>query len=180
MGLVPSFFERLILEARFSWLESEFLDFTDTNTIFSGFGFITEEVDFSGNRLPNSPRFKISASARYPFDLGRFGTLTPRYDMTYTGEVFFDPSEGRGAPRNPVFGLAPSLPKYAVGQQAYLLHDVRLSYLLPGEHIEISGWVRNLTDERYKTYVAEATGIASLLNWIGAPRTYGGSLSLTW
>jgi len=179
-GRVPSFFERLILEARFSWLESEFLDFTDTNTIATGAGFITEEVDFSGNRLPNSPRFKVSVSARYAFDLGRFGTITPRYDMVYTGEIFFDPSEGRGKLRSPELGLAPTLPKYSVGQRAYVLHDVRLSYLLPGDQIEIAGWVRNLTDERYKAYVAEATGVQSLLNWIGAPRTYGGSLSFTW
>jgi iron complex outermembrane receptor protein len=110
-GLVPEFFEQLILEARFSWLESEFLDFTDTNTIFAGVNFVTQVVDFSGNRLPNSPRFKLSTTARYAFDLGRFGTITPRYDLTYTHEVFFDPSEGRGAPRPDILTIAPGLPR---------------------------------------------------------------------
>jgi iron complex outermembrane receptor protein len=176
---VPQAMERLILEARFSWLESEFLDFTDTNTTFAGVNFVTQEIDFSGNQLPNAPRFKLSTSARWTFELGRFGSLTPRYDLTYTADVHFDPSEGRGLPR-PELSPAPELPKYSIAQKAYVLHDLRLSYLTPGGQIELAGWVRNLTDETYKTYTAEATGIDSLLNWIGDPRTFGASISVNW
>ena len=77
-------------------------------------------------------------------------------------------------------GPTNELPQFAVGQRAFLLHNLRLSYRLPNDQIEISGWVRNLTDERYKTYVAEATGLQSLLNWVGDPRTYGVSLSFSW
>jgi iron complex outermembrane receptor protein len=156
-----------------SWLESEFLDFTDSRTTFIQNVVVTELLKFTGNRLPNTPRFKVSASVSQPFDLGRYGTITPRYDLTYTDDVFFDPSEGVGT-------QADLLPKYGVGQKAYVLHNLRLSYRLPGDQIEIAGWVRNLTDERYKTYVAEATSIFSLLNWVGDPRTYGVSVSLEW
>lgn len=177
MGRVPPLWEGLALEVRFSWLESKFLDFSDTRTILLQNLAVTQVLDFSGNRLPNTPRFKVSSSIRYPFELAGLGTLTPRYDLSYTDDVYFDASEGVGRP----LGIATELPKFAVGQRAYLLHNVRLSYRLPNDRIEISGWVRNLTDERYKTYVADATAsIESLLNWVGEPRTYGVSFSASW
>ncbi len=72
------------------------------------------------------------------------------------------------------------LPQFAIGQKAYVLHNVRLTYLFPNEQIGVSGWVRNLTDERYKIYAAQAVGFESLLNWIGDPRTYGLSVSIDW
>ena len=180
-GRVPQAFDRLLLEARFSWLESQFLDFTDTDTIIVGMA-TTRVIDFSGNQLPNAPRFKLSASASWSIDLGdlgRYGTLTPRYDVTYTSDIFFDPSEGRGLPPRPT-DIKPQLPKYAIAQKAYFVHDVRLTYALPAGFIEVSGWIRNLTDENYKTYVANAAGAEALLNWIGEPRTYGGSLTMRW
>lgn len=170
---VPALFEGLVLEARGGWLESKALDFTRVRRNNFGVIAVTEVIDFSGNRLPNTPRFKASGAAWIPLELGRWGTLTPRYDVSYTADVFFDPSQGVGTG-----SLA--LPKYGIGQKAYVLHHLRLSYRLPGDQIEVSGWVRNLADERYKRYAAHVKAQQSLLNWIGDPRTYGFSIGFDW
>jgi len=172
-GWAPLLLEGLSLELRAGWLESKALDFTRLRRNNFGVIAVTEVLDFSGNRLPNTPRFKASGSVWIPFELGRFGTLTPRYDVSYTDDVFFDPSQGVGTDSDP-------LPKYGIGQKAYLLHNLRLSHQLPGEQIEIAGWVRNLTDEKYKRYAAEVRALQSVLNWIGEPRTYGFSIGFEW
>jgi iron complex outermembrane receptor protein len=136
-------------------------------------------VDFTGNRLPNTPRFKFSGTAEYRFDLGRWGTPSVRYDMSWTDDVFFDPSQGTGVETPPFFSEL-ELPEYAIGQRAYMLHDLRVGYLFPNSSIEISGWVRNITNEIYKSYVADTTVFfGSLQNLIGEPRTYGVSASVT-
>jgi iron complex outermembrane receptor protein len=133
-------------------------------------------VDYTGNRLPNTPQFKVSGSAEYTIELGRYGALIPRYDFAWTHDIFFDPSEGRGAPQGP--NRAP-LPDFAVGQAAYWIHNVRLAYRSPDERFELAGWVRNLTDEVYKTLAFDASKSAGLVgNLVGDPRTYGVSLSI--
>jgi len=169
---------------RFGWLESKFLDFTDSGIRRIQVGpneppRITEvPIDFTGNRLPNTPRFKVSGSLAYTFDSERLGSLTPHYDFTFTDEFSFDPSNGNGAPNNQgdIF-----LPDNTIGQDAYILHNARLSWRAPGEMIEGSLWVRNITDETYKTLAFDASATASLIgNLVGDPRTYGVSIRLTY
>jgi iron complex outermembrane receptor protein len=175
-GRVPEYFEALSLDARFSWLESEFLDFTDTRTIAIPPNVITQVVEYTGNRLPNTPRFKVSGGVWWEFGLFGFGSLTPRYDVSYQADVFFDPSQGVGRP----IGANLPLPQYGVGQRAYTLHDVRLTWHSPDDRFEVSGWVHNASNENYKTYVAYADSIQSLLNWVGDPRTFGVSAKVDW
>lgn len=180
-GWAPVALDGLVLSGRFGWLGSEFLDFSDirTTAITTDSGEVslaTVTADFTGNRLPNAPRFKVSGSVEYPIDLGHWGMLIPRYDFSWTDDIYFDPTEGRGV--NRFFGTT-QLPEYSVGQRAYWVHDARLAYRFPTQNIEIAGWVRNFTDTVYKTYVADVTvGFGSLLNFIGEPRTYGISLQL--
>jgi iron complex outermembrane recepter protein len=177
---IPEELSGLTLKANFAWLESEFLDFSDTRTLFLG-GEIGEvnigsfTADFTGNRLPNTPQFKLSASAEWAFRLGKAGVLTPRYDITWTDDTFFDPSEGVGVSQF----AAGQLPKYAIGQRAYALHDIRLTYVEPTGMITLSGWVRNVTDKIYKRNVLDVgTGFNQINVFVGDPRTYGGSLTV--
>jgi iron complex outermembrane recepter protein len=182
-GWVPRVIEGLTLAGRFGWIESEFLDFSDTRSVAFPLGtgdqiVFNTAADFTGNRLPNTPRYKVSGTVEYSFDLGRYGTPAVRYDINWTDDIFFDPTEGRGVSENPFF-RASGLPEYAIGQRAYMLHDLRVSYRLPSSKVELAFWVRNLEDKIYKTYVADTTvAFGSLQNLIGEPRTYGGSLSI--
>ncbi len=178
--------ESLQIVARFGWLESKFLDFASdgireivTGGLPNLRRLITEvPIDYTGNRLPNTPRFKFSGSIQYTFDLRRLGTLTPRYDITFTDDFSFDPSkQGRGAPDN--FGNF-FLPKFAIGQRAYTLHNARLTYRAPNDQIEVALWVRNLSNLVYKTLAFDASATGGLVgNQVGDPRTYGATVKFT-
>lgn len=182
--LVPEAFDQLKLTARLGWLESEFLDFTNTQLrTVPAFGgrppstaTLPVTVDFSGNQLINAPRFKLSLGAEWSFLLGSLGTLTPRYDGAWSDDIFFDATEGRGSV-NPQGDTL--LPEFAVGQTAFWLHNLSLQYRTPKENVELTGWVRNLTDKSYKTFAFDAVNFGSVVvSFVGEPRTYGLSLSL--
>ena len=186
-GWVPDLLDDLNLAVRFGWLESEYLDFTDTVLRLKGQSSIPVTVDFSGNALINSPRFQVSGTAEWPFDLGYWGTIIPRYDFTWSDDIYFNPAEGRGLPSldtepgPPVIDESGRLPEYAVGQKSFALHNLTLIYRPPEGNIEISGWVRNLLDERYKTYAFDASQFSKLvINFVGEPRTVGGDISIRW
>jgi len=173
----------LVVSGRFGWLESQFLDFTNEVGRFKSEGAnsvspLPVTIDHGGNRLINSPQFKASASAEWTLDLGRWGALIPRYDFAWTDDIYFDPSEGRGSPDS--FGES-VLPEYAVGQRAFWLHSAQLAYRTPDRNIEVVGWVRNFTDQVYKTFAFDASTFSKVvLNFVGEPRTYGVTLSISW
>jgi iron complex outermembrane receptor protein len=171
VDLAPPELEGLVLTARGGWLESQFLDFTTSVKRFGTGRPIDVQQEFTGNRLINSPQFKVSAAAEWTFDLGSWGALIPRYDLAWSSDIFFDPNEGFGSKNE---AGETFLPEYAVGQRRYWLHNVRLAYRVPEGNIEIAGWCRNLTDKVYKTYAFDATAFANvLINFVGEPRTYG-------
>jgi outer membrane receptor protein involved in Fe transport len=69
-------------------------------------------------------------------------------------------------------------PDFAIGQAAYTLQNIRLAYRSPSGNFEISGWVRNITDQRYKTYAFDATYFARVvINFVADPRTGGVDLT---
>ena len=181
--------ENLNLTARFGWTESEFLDFSrqqvyeipqpDPSGGGSGSSILQVLIDYTGNSVPNAPRFKVSGTADYTLDMGRYGSLIPRYDIAWTDDVFFDASEGRGDPSD-ARGRIYALPQGAIGQQAFFLHSVRLTYRSPNGNVEVAGWARNLTDEVYKVYAFNAQQVGFVGNFVGLPRTYGISMLLNW
>ena len=171
-GLVPRWIEGLQITANASWLQGQYIDFTNEQTFVRGGGADTVTFDFSGNQLANSPKYKVSASAEWTVELGRLGSLTPRYDFSWTDDQFFDPREGRGSLR-PLSRL-PSLPPFAVAQRGFYLHNIRLTYRTPSGNVEIAGWIRNLTDEVYKAFAFDLSRFADEMNAIpGDPRTMG-------
>lgn len=174
--------ERLIFDVRFGWLEGKFLNFTriSRRQIRSAPNLPADVIqfplDYNGNRLPNTPRFKVTMSAEYTFDMYRLGELIPRYDISWTDDIFFDQSEGLGAPGGTEGNL---FPDFTIGQKAVALHNIRLTYRPPSGNVEIAGWVRNLTNELYKTTAFDASqGVRLVGNFLGLPRTYGLSISI--
>ena len=179
LAVVPEELENLLFTVRFGWLESEFLDFTqDIVRTFASPGQGVRNfpftADYSGNQLINSPNFKVSFGAEWEFGLGKLGDITPRYDGNWTDEVFFGVNEGRGS--LDAFG-ASLLPEHAIGQRDFWLHNVSLRYRPPIPHLEILGWVRNMTNEGYKSFAFDGSNFANLtVNYVGEPRTYGGTI----
>ena len=164
-------------EVRGGWLESRFVDFVLQNVeqrrATGGTEVITliREVDATGNRLLNSPQFKVSATVEQDIPLGHFGGVRPRYDVVWTSETFYDITEGSGVPN---FEGNFIVPKHTFSQQAFFLHHARISYAPPSQNPVISFWVRNIEDKRYRTLGADATVfLGTTLHFIGEPRTYG-------
>ncbi len=161
--------------ARASWLESQFLDFVQLQVIqdFVDGRPVTliREVDSKGNRLLNSPQFKVSLTVEQAIPLGGYGTLIPRYDGVWTDDTFFDATEGRGVPDTAGSFV---LPEHTLGQRAFFLHNARLSYAAPAGSPVISLWVRNIEDTVYRQFAADATNfLETSLHFLGDPRTYG-------
>ena len=170
----------LIADVRFGWLETKFLDFTDTGARPRNEGTELSRIviDYNNNPLPNAPRFKISAGIEYALELDRIGTFTPRYDINWTDVVHFDPSAGRGSPSatGDLF-----LPANTISQKPFALHNMSLRYKAPSDNLEVALWVRNLTNEVYKSLAFDASaGPGFVGNLLGDPRTYGVTLKLSY
>ena len=174
--LLPEEYSGLRLQAQMGWLSSEFIEFSQEVTVKgdSGDGFL-KVVNYAGNRLPNSPDFTISATAEWEFDLGSWGSVVPRYDLQWTTDIFFDPTDGRGG--SDAEGEYYN-PAFTVGQPGYALHNFQILYRLPNGMAEARIWGRNITDTRYKNYAFDATVFRNVIvNFVGEPRTVGFDLS---
>ena len=61
-----------------------------------------------------------------------------------------------------------------MGQPGFVQHHIRLAWTNEEGNLSVAGWVRNLTDTRYKTSAFDASIFASLvINFVGPPRTAG-------
>ena len=169
-------FDGTLLRVNFGWLESQFLDFAQfqLNSSRDGNGVqqISEKAIINtGNRLLNSPQFTVSIIASQTVDLRQFGTLTFRYNGSWSDDTFFDSSEGGGAPNSAEEQV---LSDFTVGEKAYWLHGVGIDYSPRDSGIVVSGWVRNLENEAYRNFSADLnTFLGTTIHFIGEPRTYG-------
>ena len=165
------------VNVRFGWLESQFLDFVQTQQeIVSNNQVINREINNTGNRLLNSPQFKVSLTAEQTLPLGRWGSITARYDGTWTDTTFYDASEGKGIPNADGVQF---LPDDTIAQPDFWLHNLRVSYRLPGGQLELAGWIRNITDTPYKTFAFDGSTFSeTTLYFVGDPRTYGGTFTV--
>ena len=168
---------------RFGWLESQFLDFVQVqqeiiiDDVTRVQVVANRELQNTGNRLLNSPEFKVSLTAEQTLSLGRWGSVTARYDGVWTETTFYDATEGRGIPNVDNIEF---LPENTVAQPSFWLHNLRFSYGPRSGRWEIAGWVRNLTNENYKTFGFDASTFSQTsIYFVGEPRTYGGTLNIS-
>ncbi|MFP6654405.1 MAG: TonB-dependent receptor, partial [Myxococcota bacterium] len=161
-GFVPEFFEGLHVFGSFAWLESEYTDFKNFRINFVQSIPIPVLEDFSGNRLINSPEFSFAGYVQWMFEIGEFGRLGPRVDVSFKDQVFFNQNNFE-----------------PLSQPALWLVNLRVDYRNPAGNVEVAGWVRNLTDE---VYVGDSINLSNfagkVLYAIGDPRTYGATITL--
>jgi outer membrane receptor protein involved in Fe transport len=173
--------EGAFVNVRGSWLETQFLDFVliQQERIAPG-GVqivINREIQNSGNPLLNSPQFKISFTAEQTIPLGKYGFLVPRYDGAWTDTTYYDAAKGRGIPNNQNVHF---LPKDTIGQRPYWLHNFRVAYRTPDGRLELAGWCRNCFDKVYKNYAFDGSTFQNTtIHFVGDPRTYGGTVTVT-
>ena len=178
-GFVPEPIEGLRIKFNFGWLETNYIEFTVAEQRPLSNGSLGVTIDYSGNPLISAPNLQIATTITWPFDLGRLGTITPQYDFTWTDDVPFDPNRGRG--ELDISGNSKFSP-FLVGNRAFLLHNVRLSWKPAGDTgMSIAGWCRNLTDERFKDFSVDISAFSgAMLNFVADPRSCGADARFTW
>jgi len=174
-------FDNTSLNASFTWLESRFVDYVQTQVVreSTNTGVLIREIElnFSGNRLLNSPQFKVTLTAEQTVPLGRYGSLTARWDGAWSDTTYFDATEGRGLPNRDGQTF---LPPDTIGQKAFWLHNLLLIYRPPIHNVSVEFFVRNLTDEVYKSFAFDASQFQrTSIFFTGDPRTYGATLFVT-
>jgi iron complex outermembrane recepter protein len=113
-------------------------------------------TDCSGKRLRNSPRFTSSLNLVWTRRVGEFDATT-QVDFTHRGARYFD---SRNDPR-----------LRAAGYQT-----VNLSADLKFGPYKISGWITNIFDERFISYMDERSIFGQVNAFYDLPRVWGISL----
>lgn len=141
---------------RFLALASSRCDIT-----FSGPGpFTPTALDCSGLPVLRAPKWTVSTGYEHRFDLGDGSNITFNADMTYASARF-------------LFINYTSL-GYQKGQA---LFNGSLTYTSPSGLVTVTGWIRNIGNERVMTNAVQTSNFARPA--LAPPRTYGGSVRLT-
>jgi iron complex outermembrane receptor protein len=120
-------FEGLLIDASYSYLK---FDYTFINPAVGGPSRPTG-IQLS-YRPPYMPTRKWSVGVQYEIKLGDMGTLTPRVDASYQGDLY---TNGNNLATNRI--------------ESYTLGNARITWRAPDEKWEAAVEVTNLTDEYY-------------------------------
>lgn len=106
-----------------------------------------------------SPNWKYSFGIQYKADMGSAGSITPRFDLAYTGKT----SAGRVVAGGPIDYF-----------QAYTLGNARLTWRNQGEDLSISLEVQNLFDKYYTPFrfAAVQSFSGTIYSQVGRPREW--------
>lgn len=132
----------VILFAGASMLKHEYIDFIENSGQVS-----------SGNNLQRTPENQFNAGFDWSFGSGRFAdAFSLNANYYWQDELYWQPSN-------------------ANKESAYNLINARLSYEQPGSDWMVSAWIKNLTDELYRTNIIPFFG--EEVGQYGRPQTYG-------
>ena len=65
-------------------------------------------------------------------------------------------------------------------EDSYIVANASIGWESKDGRYELIGWVNNLTDEDYRTYVIPVTSLGFTQNMIAPPRWYGVTLRINW
>ena len=119
-------------------------------------------VNLAGNSLPLAPEYSLTVGMNWDVVSFSYGDLEFQVDGSYVDSQYFD-----------VFG------DKVTQQDGYALGNARLA-LKPGEPgLEVALWVKNFTDENYRTSMINLLdNFGYVYGLMGLPRTYG--IEATW
>jgi iron complex outermembrane receptor protein len=122
-------------------------------------------VDLSGNRLEDSPEWKISMLASYHWDLGSAGSIRPTLEFTWTDQGWRRPQN------NPLVDRV----------ESYTKTDLRVRWEEPEHRYWVEAFGENLEDNYVypRGIVVALTGTAQGFGLL-QPRTYGVRLGFDW
>ncbi len=133
----------------YAYLDAEYTEFTGTPSV-------TGTGDFTGNTLRQAPEHSFSSYAKYTLQLEDGSSLSAKVNYRYQSLTFYDPNN------NDITTIP-----------AYDIWDARLAWNSPDGKWELAGWVKNISNEEYRTHVFSQRGSRIAFALFGAPRTYG-------
>ena len=162
VDLTAKVMDHLTLTAGGTLMKSEFLSYPNAGFFTpqpasAGGGAVGTIGSAKGNKLPYAPDFTFNVGAAYTTPIGD-GTFNANVNYSYSGRWYAGPDN-------------------IASQPAYGLLDGSINYTFPGDHIQAGIWARNLTDKKYRVFIAEQGNPGGYFQGlVGAPRTYGVSL----
>jgi outer membrane receptor protein involved in Fe transport len=141
-----------------TWLDTEVKEFDN------GFDFETfqENLDFSGQELPNSPEAQYNALAAYTWPISDGMDLRIQADYVYSDSYYSYLSNNKNTDR----------------VDSYDLWNARLALQANDGSWEVAAWGKNITDEYY--YVSNTIGNDVFARYAGMGATYGVTLTYNW
>ena len=140
--------------ATFNYLDAKLTQFT---TFQNGLNGGTPEIDSSGNRPPQAPKYTVAVGYSHTFELGSAGTLDASAYSRFKSDYFLS-SFNRAADR----------------QEGYSQTDLSLNYTTDNKRYSVQGFVHNVENYVPLVYASYTGGGINIYNFIfGAPRTYG-------
>jgi iron complex outermembrane receptor protein len=133
--------------------------------------FLTQDawgtpMDASGNQFAYVPEWKVTFGGQYTFQIGKFGFVTPRGDLSWTDRVFYDVLEDE-----------------ALSQDPHVILNALVKYESPGGRWRLEFYGKNLTDEETvsnKQYIMTNSAVvpttranADIVQILEPPRTFG-------
>ncbi|PZR31122.1 TonB-dependent receptor [Caulobacter segnis] len=116
----------------------------------------SEGGDYSGNQMPEAPKFNASLSAKYKVELESGAAIEPSLDASYRTRIFFDPSQTERLSSPAVFQL-----------------NGQLAWRSPDEHLEAGLWAKNLTNKAVLVEITPIAGLGYDMLSYAPPRTFG-------
>ena len=117
---------------------------------------VVQGVAVSGSEMVLAPEFTINGLARYSIPLSGDSWLALQLDFNHQGDHYFDITNS-------------DLSK----EDSYTVVNARVSYQV-NDKLNLAAWVKNLTDEEYRVYTFDFTGIAGFNQQFFAPPQWFG------
>ncbi len=118
-------------------------------------------VSFDGNQIANTPKYSVSALARYDFDLTDSVGAFVQGSVAMKSDVFFSTEN------NPI-----------VSQDGYALVNARTGVSFAEGKFKLSVFGTNLTDKTYFTNVTDLSDFGFFSRYVGQPRQFGVELAV--
>jgi len=130
-------------------LGGTWMDSTVENVVYP------DGVTVRDTELPYAPKLALNGLARYSWSLGD-GTASVQADANYSDDFCFSV-------------LCAPLDQ----ESSYTLTNARVKYVFPGDKWSVALFANNLTEEEYRIYSIDVSGLGIANDAFGNPRTYG-------
>ena len=169
--------DNLVFNLGYGHQKSEYTDFKNASVPYPV--NLGNPLDLTGQTLERAPADTFNVNGTYSLSVGD-GRLSFNTDWRYTSRYRFhswsDATDNTPAP----FLATPEarqLVRDTFSQAALWLGDARVSYRFNSTGLEVSAWVKNLTDEVYRTNTFGMFFNRSMSTYPGERRTAGVALN---